>query len=121
MTSKRLTRLLGIREPILLGAFGGVSSVELTATVSTLGGLGSYGLYGYDADRITETITSLRAATSAPFAVNLWVPTGDEVHPSHVELGPALAAAQPLFDDVALPLPAPPPAFLPAFAARVAA
>jgi len=121
MTSKRLTRLLGIREPILLGAFGGVSSVELTATVSTLGGLGSYGLYGYDADRIAETIAALRAATSAPFAVNLWVPTGDEVRPDGVDLGPATAAAQPLFDDAGVPLPDPPQAFLPDFEAQIEA
>src|SRR5699024_2832685 len=98
MSRNQLTDLLDIGEPILIGAFGGVSSVELTATVSDLGGLGSYGLYGYDADRIAETVAALRAATSAPFAVNLWVPTGDEVRPSDVELGPALAAAQPLFD-----------------------
>lgn len=40
----RFTQLLGIRHPIVLGPFGGLSSVELTATVSKLGGLGSYGL-----------------------------------------------------------------------------
>ncbi len=121
MTSSRLTDLLGIRAPILLGAFGGVSSVDLTATVSELGGLGSYGLYGYDADRIAETIAALREATGAPFAVNLWVPTGDEVRPSEVDLGPAAAAAQPLFDDVGLPLPDPPDSFLPDFDEQVRA
>ena len=35
----RLTDLVGIRHPIVLGPFGGLSSVELTATVSELGGL----------------------------------------------------------------------------------
>lgn len=45
--TERLTRLLGIELPIVLGPFGGLSSVELTATVSNGGGLGSYGLYGY--------------------------------------------------------------------------
>ena len=43
----RLENLLGIEHSILLGPFGGVSSVELTAAVSELGGLGQYGLYGY--------------------------------------------------------------------------
>ena len=65
----RLTELLGIRHPIVLGPFGGLSSVELTATVSELGGLGSHGLYGYDADRIRETGAAIRAATGGPFAI----------------------------------------------------
>ena len=47
----------------MLGPFGGLSSVALTAAVSSAGGLGSYGLYGYDGARIRETIASLRAAT----------------------------------------------------------
>lgn len=121
MTSKRLSTMLGVDVPIVLGAFGGVSSVELTAAVSTLGGLGSYGLYGYDAARITSTIEELRRATAQPFAVNLWVPTGDEVTPDEVDLQSALAAAQPLFDAVDVPLPGLPQAFLPDFAEQVEA
>ena len=121
MTGNRLTALLGTEVPIVLGAFGGVSSVELTAEVSRLGGLGSYGLYGYDAERIATTIAALREATSAPFAVNLWVPTGDELRPAEVDLDPALAAAQPLFDAVGLPQPDPPEAFLPDFDAQIEA
>lgn len=77
----RLTRLLGIDAPIVLGPFGGLSNVELTARVSELGGLGSYGLYGYSGERITQTCAQLRAATERPFAVNLWLPTGEEVTP----------------------------------------
>ena len=77
--ARALQELFGIEEPIVLGPFGGLSSVELTAAVSELGGLGSYGLYGYAPDRIHDTIAQLRAATSRPFAVNVWLPTGDEV------------------------------------------
>ena len=76
MTTRTLTDLLGIDRPIVLGPFGGLSSVALTAAVSSAGGLGSYGLYGYDGARIRETIASLRAATNRPFAVNLWLPNG---------------------------------------------
>ena len=36
----RLTSLLGIDIPVLLGPFGGMSSAELTADVSEYGGLG---------------------------------------------------------------------------------
>ena len=49
-----LRTLLGIEHPIILGPFGGLSSVALAAAVSESGGLGSYGLYGYDGDRIRE-------------------------------------------------------------------
>ena len=72
--------LLGIDAPIVLGPFGGLSSVALTAIVSERGGLGSYGLYGYPPERI-PTRRELRAATARPFALNLWLPTGDEVTP----------------------------------------
>ena len=41
-----LRRLLGIETPVVLGPFGGMSSVALTAAVSEAGGLGSFGLYG---------------------------------------------------------------------------
>lgn len=78
-----LGELLGIRHPIVLGPFGGLSSVELTAAVSNAGGLGSYGLYGYDGDRIADTIAQLQSATDQPFAVNIWLPTGDEVAPDN--------------------------------------
>ena len=60
--------LLGLEHPIVLGPFGGMSSVALTAAVSEAGGLGSYGLYGYSAARIAETAAQLHAATGRPFA-----------------------------------------------------
>lgn len=108
----------GVATPIVLGPFGGVSSVALTAAVSNLGGLGSYGLYGYDAERITHTASALRAATDRPFALNLWVPTGDEVTPDEVsdaDWNAALSAYAPLFAAVDAPLPAKPARFLPPF------
>ncbi|MDN4615776.1 nitronate monooxygenase [Leifsonia sp. F6_8S_P_1B] len=65
---------LGLRHPIVLGPFGGLSSVNLTAAVAEAGGLGSFGLYGYSADRIRETADELRRRTSGPIALNLWLP-----------------------------------------------
>ncbi|MFV0320554.1 MAG: NAD(P)H-dependent flavin oxidoreductase [Microbacterium sp.] len=116
-----LTALLGIETPIVLGAFGGMSSVELTAAVSDLGGLGSYGLYGYDADRIADTAAQLRAATDRPFALNLWVPVGDEVTPGDVDLSAALECVAPLYAELGLELPEPPPASLREFDAQLRA
>lgn len=109
----RLERLLGIRHPILLGAFGGLSNVELTATVSGLGGLGQYGLYGYSADRIRDTAAALRAATDRPFGLNLWLPTGDEVTPQDSDPAAAAAALEPFYAELGMTSPEPPARFLP--------
>lgn len=114
-TVNELTAMLGIDTPIVLAPFGGLSSVELTATVSERGGLGSYGLYGYDAERIRSTVDALRAATARPFAVNLWLPTGTERDPSDAEYARALEAMGPLFAEVGIEPPARPERFLPSF------
>lgn len=116
-----LQDLFGIDTPIVLGPFGGLSSIELTAAVSDSGGLGSYGLYGYSADRISDTIAALRSATSRPFAVNLWLPTGDEVVPGEVDLAAAADAVAPLFDELGLDRPVPPVEFLPDIDAQLTA
>lgn len=111
-TNNALTALLGIDVPIVLAPFGGLSSVELVAAVSEAGGLGSYGLYGYDGARIRETAAALRAATGRPFALNVWLPTGDEVSPApaHVAFAQALA---PFYEAVGMEIPAVPDRYLP--------
>ncbi|WP_240640707.1 nitronate monooxygenase [Microbacterium sp. 10M-3C3] len=113
MSASDLTRLLGIAEPIVLGPFGGLSSVALTAGVSEAGGLGSYGLYGYDASRIAEVVAGLRARTDRPFALNVWLPTGDEVAPDMVDLTAAIGTMQPILDELGLDAPVEPARFLP--------
>lgn len=74
MSLSTLSTTLGIDLPIVLGPFGGLSSVALTAAVSEAGGLGSYGLYGFDGARIRLVAAELREATARPFALNLWLP-----------------------------------------------
>lgn len=110
----RLAELLGIEVPIVLGAFGGQSSVALTAAVSNAGGLGSFGLYGYDAGRISDTAAQLRAATDRPFALNIWLPVGDEVVPDdgYEQYASRLA---PWFAEVGEPVPPRPERFTPSF------
>lgn len=107
-----LPSLFGIEHPVVLGPFGGLSSVALTAAVSDAGGLGSYGLYGYDGDRIRTTIAALRAATSRPFAVNIWLPTDDEAEPNaqHVIFAQAL---EPFYEAVGVEVPERPARYLP--------
>lgn len=107
-----LRELLGVEHPILLGPFGGLSSVPLAAAVSEAGGLGGYGLYGYDGDRIRSTVSALRQATSRPFAVNIWLPTGDEVEPGpqHTVFAQAL---EPFYGAVGVEVPGRPERYLP--------
>ncbi len=118
----RVTELFGTDVPVVLGPFGGVSSVELTAAVSDGGGLGSYGLYGYSADAIANTAAQLRKATARPFALNLWIPTGDEttsIPPKTFD--EYVAPLKPYFDEVGLPLPEMPDRYLPDYDEQVAA
>jgi nitronate monooxygenase len=76
--SSRITPLLGLDVPIVLGPFGGgLSNVELAALVSEAGGLGSFGAQHLSPDQIGEVIAALRSATGRSFAVNLWVSTHD--------------------------------------------
>lgn len=107
-----LREVLGVRHPILLGAFGGLSSIALTAAVSDAGGLGAYGLYGYDGDRIRATAAALREATDQPFALNIWLPTGDEVEPGpqHTVFAQAL---EPFYEAVGVEVPHRPERYLP--------
>ncbi|MFJ6652239.1 NAD(P)H-dependent flavin oxidoreductase [Microbacterium sp. NPDC091313] len=109
-----LTRLLGVEHPIVLGPFGGLSSLALTAVVSELGGLGSYGLYGYDGARIADVAAQLRERTDRPVALNVWLPTGDEVSPAQAEIRSALATMRPFFDELGIEPPVLPDRFLPA-------
>ncbi|MDF2573504.1 MAG: ncd2 [Agromyces sp.] len=110
-----LAELLGIEHPIVLGPFGGLSSIELTAAVSERGGLGSYGLYGYDPVRIHETAAALRAATDRPFALNLWVPHDEVEQVPAEEFQRYARALQPFFDELGLEVPERPDRYLPPF------
>lgn len=121
MKRAAFTQQFGIERPIVLGPFGGMSSVSLTAAVSECGGLGSFGLTGYSAERITTTVRELREATARPFAVNLWIPTGDEVEPADVDIRAALEAARPLFAEVGVPVPEVPARFATPFEEQIEA
>jgi nitronate monooxygenase len=106
-----LTRRLGIQYPILQGPLGGFDTRPLAAIVSNFGGLGAFGAHGLKPDAISAVITDLRALTSQPFALNLWVSMEDEgafhsdaaaferslrvLAPHITELGGALPTYQP--------------------------
>src|SRR5271155_4151590 len=73
-----LTAKLGIEYPIIQGPLGGLASQRLTASVSNFGGLGSFGAQSLEPEAIKDVIAEIRALTSKPFAMNLWVSMEDE-------------------------------------------
>lgn len=71
-------RRLGISHPFLQGPFGGgLSSARLVAAVTNRGSLGSFGCQPLDGDGIGQIAQEIRALTSGPFALNLWVSGSD--------------------------------------------
>src|SRR5580693_4916763 len=74
----RLTSRLGLQYPIIQGPLGGLSSQRLTAAVSNYGGLGSFGAHGLMPEAIRKVIREIKALTTKPFAMNLWVSMEDE-------------------------------------------
>src|SRR2546422_5324164 len=68
----RLTELLGIEHPVVLGGMGrGATVPSMVAAVSEAGGMGVLGVTRYPADRVAEQTAAVRAATSRPFGLNL--------------------------------------------------
>ncbi|MBB2966944.1 NAD(P)H-dependent flavin oxidoreductase [Leifsonia aquatica] len=119
----RFEELVGVELPLVLGPFGGLSSVELTTAVSAAGGLGSFGLYGFTADRIRATAAALRSRTDRPFALNLWLPLelpGE--HPvEREEYARYVEALGALFDAAGAERPAWPIALPPSFDEQIEA
>src|SRR5437588_3509043 len=70
-----LTRLLGIRLPIVQAPMaGGPSTPRLVAAVSEAGALGSLAGAALGPDALHKAIREVRALTERPFAVNLFAP-----------------------------------------------
>lgn len=69
--SNRITNLFGIRFPILQAGMIWASGWRLASAVSNAGGLGIIGAGSMYPDVLREHILKCKAATSAPFGVNL--------------------------------------------------
>lgn len=69
--NNRITAMLGIRHPILLGGMAHVSRAPLVAAVSAAGGLGLIGSGGMPPEVLAEQIEEVRRLTDRPFGVNL--------------------------------------------------
>src|SRR4051794_18284428 len=67
-----LTRMLGIRIPVIQAPMAGVSTPGMAAAVSNAGGLGSLGVGNLDAEAAREMVWAVRALSDRPFNVNVF-------------------------------------------------
>jgi len=67
----KLTKLLGIKYPVIQGGMAGVSESTLAAAVSNAGGLGVIGSGFARPEWLEDEIKKTKALTSKPFGVNL--------------------------------------------------
>jgi NADH:quinone reductase (non-electrogenic) len=86
----RLTRMLGIRYPIIQGAFGHAGTSQLAVPVSEAGGLGILTSISFRTPgEFRDDIRRAREGTDKPFAVNFTLWKGkidDEYHKGYVEV-----------------------------------
>ncbi|MDR6458583.1 nitronate monooxygenase [Chryseobacterium vietnamense] len=110
----RITDLLGIEYPILQGPFGGgLSTVELTTTVSNLGGLGGFGAYTLSPQEIYDTHKAIQSKTDKPYNLNLWVSDHDIINEEYTkeQYQKAVETFKPYFDLLNTAIPGLPPSF----------
>jgi nitronate monooxygenase len=69
-----VTSFLGTRWPVVQAPMAFVAPPSLAAAVSEAGGLGSVAGAGFSPEELRAAVREVRAATSAPFAVNVFAP-----------------------------------------------
>src|SRR5689334_6410758 len=75
----------GIQMPILLAPMAGASAPSLSIAVIDAGGMGSCGALLMKPDEIAAWVRDVRAATSGPFQLNLWIPDPPPARDPHHE------------------------------------
>jgi len=85
----KITKLLGIKYPIIQGGMAWVAEHHLAAAVSNAGGLGIIGAASAPPEVVREEIRKAKALTDKPFGVNVMLmnPNADEVAKIVVEEG----------------------------------
>ncbi|MFZ0501717.1 MAG: nitronate monooxygenase [Steroidobacteraceae bacterium] len=67
-------RRFGLRVPILLAPMAGACPPSLSIAVGEAGGMGGCGALPFSPQEMRAWAESVRAASAAPFQINLWVP-----------------------------------------------
>ncbi|MBW2631632.1 MAG: nitronate monooxygenase [Deltaproteobacteria bacterium] len=70
MIETRVTRILGIKYPVIKGGMVWVSNAELTSAVSNAGGLGVMGIGAMDIKILNEELDKLHSMTDKPFGIS---------------------------------------------------
>ncbi len=70
MIETRVTKILGIKYPVIKGGMVWVSNAELTAAVSNAGGLGVMGVGAMDMRTLNEELDRLQSMTDKPFGIS---------------------------------------------------
>ncbi len=71
MLRTRLTDLLDLDHPIVLGGMGSATNADLVAAVSGAGGLGILGCSSRTPEEIRQAVDEIRRRTTRPFGLNL--------------------------------------------------
>jgi enoyl-[acyl-carrier protein] reductase II len=81
MIKSRITKLLGIKYPVIQGGMAWLATAELAAAVANGGGLGLIAAGSAPGDWVREQVRKARSLTSKPFGVNVMLlsPYADEV------------------------------------------
>lgn len=105
--------------PILQAPMAGATLDALAIAVSQAGGLGSLAAGALAPEDIGPAVTRIRAATDAPFGINLLMAPKADPAPGEVEA--ALERLAPWYQALGAPLPGAPNSFAPDFDAQLAA
>jgi len=70
MIETRVTKILGIKYPVIKGGMVWVSNAELTAAVSNAGGLGVMGVGAMDINILNKELDKLQSMTDQPFGIS---------------------------------------------------
>ncbi|MEA2013799.1 MAG: nitronate monooxygenase [Thermodesulfobacteriota bacterium] len=70
MIDTRVSRILGIKYPVIKGGMVWVSNAELTAVVSNAGGLGVMGIGAMDTQALNTELDKLQMLTDKPFGIS---------------------------------------------------
>ena len=93
----RVTKLLGIKYPIIQGGMAWVAEHHLAAAVSNAGGLGILGAASMPWELVREEIRKCKELTDRPFGVNVMLlnPNAEQVAKVIVEAGVKVVSSYP--------------------------